>query len=167
MDALSLLKQQVATARREFQGVMQDVDEAMAHWQPPGVANPIDDLFLHTVLGQDRQVSRLSGNVPVFETWAAKLNLPADWRQTPETSRNVKVSLEALKQYADAVYGAVDAYLNGISDADLDQMVDAFGSQVSVASQISRNLVVHIYEHTGEISTLKGLQGAKGYATGS
>ncbi|MPZ49263.1 MAG: DUF664 domain-containing protein [Dehalococcoidia bacterium] len=165
MEALTLLKQQIADARHEFQGVMQDVDQTMAHWQPPGVANPIDDLLIHTVLGQDRQVSRLTGKPAVFEDWAAKLNLAADWRQTPETSRNLDASIEVLMQYADAVYSAVDAYLAGLNDADLEKPVDAFGSQVSVASQISRNLVVHIYEHTGEISTIKGLQGAKGYAT--
>ena len=167
MDALTLIKQQIADARREFQGVMQGVDQSMMQWQPPGVANPIDDLFLHTVLGQDRQVSRLTGKPPAFDDWAARLNLPSDWRQTPESSRSLNASLDLLLEYAQAVYNVVDAFLDDLSDADLEKTVEAFGSQTSVASQISRNLVVHIYEHAGEISTIKGLQGAKGYATRS
>jgi hypothetical protein len=167
MDALTLLKQQVVDARREFQGVMQDVDDIMAHWQPPGVANPVDDLFLHTVLGEDRQVARLTGRAPVLDEWAAKLNLPPDWRHTPETSRNLNARIDVLAQYAEAVYSAVDAYLASLTNDDLEKTVESFGGQASVASQISRNLVVHIYEHAGEISTIKGLQGAKGYATRS
>jgi hypothetical protein len=167
MDALTLLRQQIADARREFQGVMQDVDETMAHWQPPGVANPVDDLFLHTVLGQDRQVSRLGGKPAILDEWAGRLKLPADWRHTPEASRNLNAGLDVLAQYADAVYAAVDAFIAGLNSDELEKTVEAFGGQASVASQISRNLVFHIYEHAGEISTIKGLQGAKGYATRS
>jgi hypothetical protein len=167
MDAVTLIKQQAANARREFQGVMQDVDQTMAHWAPPGVANPIEDLFLHTVLGQDRQISRLTGQPVVLEQWAEKLNLTADWRHTPEASRSIDTTLEGLKQYADAVYVAVDAYLANLTDAELERMAEGFRGPVQVASQISTNLVSHIYEHTGEISAIKGLQGAKGYATGA
>lgn len=88
MDALTLLKTQMANARREWLGATGDVSPEMAHWQPPGVANPIDDLFFHTIAGQDRQIARLSGGTPKLESWAEKLNVPPDWRHAGGVSRN-------------------------------------------------------------------------------
>ena len=167
MDALTLLKEQTARARREFEGVLADVDQGMAHWQPPGIANPIEDLVLHTVVGQDRQVSRLTGQPVVLETWANKLSLTADWRHTPEASRSINTEISVLKQYADAVFNAVDACLSGLTEADMEKMVEGFRGQAPMASQLSTNLVTHMFEHAGEISAIKGLQGAKGYATGT
>lgn len=166
MDALSLLKQQAASARRELNGVMADVDQQMAHWQPPGVANPIDDLLLHVIMGQDRQLSRITGKPALLEEWAARLGLPADWRHTPEASRTIPAGVDALKQYSEAVFGMVDAYLDGLKDADLDEMREGFRGPTVVALLLSNILVTHVYEHAGEIASIKGLQGAKGYATG-
>jgi hypothetical protein len=49
----------------------------------------------------------------------------------------------------------------------MDKMVEGFRGQAPMASQLSTNFVTHMFEHTGEISAIKGLQGAKGYATGA
>src|SRR5436190_552085 len=106
MEALTLLKQQVALARREFNGVMQDVSQEMGNWQPPGLANSIVDLYLHAVLSQDRAVSQAGGKPALFDTWAAKLNISPEFRHTPEASRALKADVATLKQYGDAVFGS-------------------------------------------------------------
>jgi len=165
VEALDLLKNLTANARREFNGAMSDVDQGMAHWQPPGVANPIEDLYLHTVLGQDRQVARLSGGTPLIEAWASRLNLGSDWRHTAEASRTIDTDVNVLKQYGEAVFGAVDAYLDGLKDSDLDQNVEGFRGPTALSGMLGTFFVTHVYEHTGEISAIKGCQGAKGYAT--
>jgi hypothetical protein len=167
MDVLELLKQQAANSRRDFKGVLNDVDQDMAHWQPPGIANPIEDLVLHTILGQDRQVSRLTGQPLVLEAWADKLNLTTDWRHTPEASRSIDTEFAVMRQYVEAVFDAVDAALAGLTEADMEKMIEGPRGQSPLALQLSTNFVTHMFEHTGEISAIKGLQGAKGYATAS
>jgi len=167
METLALLKQQIAGARREMQGVMNDVSQEMAHWQPPGVANPIVDLFVHAVIGQDRLVhTRLQGKAPLIDQWTERLKVPADFRHTPEVARSLNIDISLLKQYGEAVFAAVDSYLAGLKEADLDRMVEGFRGPVPMANQLSTTLVTHVFEHAGEISAIKGCQGAKGYATG-
>lgn len=165
MDALTLLKQQIAGARREFNGVLGDVSQEMAQWQPPGTANSIVDLLFHTVLGEDRALmTRFQGKPPLFEQWSARLKIPADFRHTPEGAKALKADISVLKSYAEAVFSAVDEYVGKIKDSDLDRMVEGFRGPVPLATQMSYMLVTHVYEHAGEISALKGCQGAKGYA---
>lgn len=165
MDALSLVKQQVATARREFIGVMQDVPQDMANWQPPGLANSIVDLYLHTVLVSDRAVSRISGKPAQLDQWWTKLNVPAEFRHTPEASRALRADVGVLKQYGESVFASVDGLLASFKEADLDRMLDGPRGPAPITNTITYNLITHVAMHTGEISSIKGLQGAKGYAT--
>lgn len=165
MDALSLVKQQVATARREFTGVMQDVSQDMGNWQPPGLANSIVDLYFHTTLVADRAVNRITGQPVQFEKWSATLKIPLDFRHTPEASRALRTDVATLKQYGDAVAASVDAMLALFKDADLDRILDGPRGPAPITNTLTYNLITHVAEHTGEISAIKGIQGAKGYPT--
>lgn len=166
MDALSLLRFQVAGARRDFNGVLSDVTQEMLDWTPPGTANSIAGLVLHTVVGQDRVVmARIQARPILLETWAPRLNVAPDFRLTPENAKLLRVDLGALREYVAAVEAAVDAYLATLhSDADLDRIVEGFRGPVPQGQTLSVMLVTHVFEHTGEISALKGVQGARGYA---
>lgn len=165
METLALLKQQVANARREFTGVMQDVTQEAGNWQPPGLANSIVDLYFHTVMGQDRTISRVSGKPALIEQWTTKLNVPTEFRHNPESSRALRADVATLKQYGDAVFGAVDAYLGSIKNDDLDRQLEGPRGPVPIVNTLSTMLVTHPCEHAGEISAMKGVQGFKGYAT--
>jgi len=146
---------------------MTDVSQEMAHWQPPGLANPIADLFFHTVFGQDRFVAaRMQGKAALINEWTERLKIPADFRHTPEAARALKTEVGVLKQYAEAVFTAVDSYLATLEEPHLEMMIEGFRGPVPLGRQISAMLVTHMYEHAGEISAVKGFQGAKGYATG-
>ncbi len=166
MDTLTLVKQQVAGARRELNGVMQGVTQEMGNWQPPGLANSIADLYFHTVNAQDRLLTRGQANrPPLIDKWADRLKIPADFRHTPEASRALRADMPTLLQYGDAVFADSDKFLGSLSNADLDRTVEGMRGPVPVASQIAALLGTHTYEHIGEISAIKGIQGAKGYAT--
>jgi hypothetical protein len=78
----------------------------------------------------------------------------------------VQVDLSALRQYAQAVYAASDAYLASLKPEDLNQPVDvsAFGlGEQTVGWMLNNAVVGHVNNHCGEVSCLKGLQGVKGY----
>ncbi len=69
-------------------------------------------------------------------------------------------------RWAHEVYSFTDEYLASLEPADLDRTLDltemGFGEK-KVAWVFSSLLSSHTSNLTGEISTLKGLQGAKGY----
>jgi hypothetical protein len=68
-----------------------------------------------------------------------------------------------MRAYGEAVQTAVDGVIMSLTDADLSRPVQTpFGSSTFLF-MLSGALIGHIHDHTGEISCLKGLQGAKGY----
>ena len=166
MDALSLLRHQIASARRELAGVMADVTQEMARWEPPGKANSIMTLVVHTVVAQDRTVqSRIQGKPMLLEAWARRLNVPSGFRLSEETLQGSDVGLDLVREYWTGVDAATDDYLATLTDpAELDRGVEGTHGPTVLGHLLSSILATHAYEHIGEISTLKGLQGATGYA---
>ena len=108
------------------------------------------------------------GKPALFESeWEGKTGISKpQWGAEFEWGRELKVDLEASREYAQAVYKAADDYLTSLTDEDLDRIIDmtdqGFGEQ-SVAWTISSFLISHTHNMAGEASVLKGLQGAKGY----
>ena len=78
----------------------------------------------------------------------------------------MRIDLPETRHYARAVHAATDAYLATMSDEDLTRNLDLTGfglGQMTVAAFLSQVVFGHIDNMCGEISVLKGLQGAKGY----
>lgn len=176
-NAVSLLRTQLKAAHDFLEGTMQGVTAAQAHWTPPGLANPLGATYAHIIIYEDAIINAmLKGGAPLFATsWAGKTGLnqlpPLPEPGAPglptwgDWARQVEVNLPALQQYARAIYGNTEDYLAALSDEDLNRPVDlsAVGlGQHTVASLLSTTLS-NIQWHCGEISCLKGLQGAKGY----
>jgi hypothetical protein len=89
-----------------------------------------------------------------------------DWVDYPGWTRRVRVNLTGLRQYAQAVAAETDAWIASLSDADLDRGVDLSSAglgQHTLATAIALLVANHLGTETGEISVLKGIQGAKGY----
>jgi DinB superfamily len=158
-------------------GTMADVSDAQAHFTPPGRANPIGATFAHLVCSEDMIVNGMLQQHPPLaaSSHADKLGLSepmptpgsADWSEAYAAwTRRVRVDLPALTAYAQAVYGATDAYIASLSDMDLDRELDlsgvGFGTQ-KLGWVLNFLVLNHIGTETGEISALKGIQGAKGY----
>jgi hypothetical protein len=162
-----LIKHQVPWARREFVGVMADVTQEMADWRPPGLANPIVALVMHTAAAEDRAVhERIQGKPMLLPTWAPRLKVSPDFRLTPEVAKTLQVDVNVLREYCQALDAAADAYLATLKDpAELDRSVQWFRGPMDLGHFLVHILVTHVHTHAGEISVLKGLQGAKGYAT--
>ena len=70
-----------------------------------------------------------------------------------------------MRRYGQAVYAATDQYLDSIPPEEPGRSIDL--SQFGLGKQTVLFLLTAILSnaslHTGEISCLKGLQGAKGY----
>ncbi len=170
-----LMRRVVSDARGVLDGTMADVTQAQADYLPPGVANPLGATYAHVVLTEDMVIQGMfRGAPPLFaSSWADRTGLSEpspmpgpDWPQYAGWTRRVKVDLPRFREYAAAVAAETDGWLASLSDDDLQRGVDlgqaGFG-QHTLASAIALLLVNHLGTETGEISVLKGLQGARGY----
>jgi DinB family protein len=175
--AVAFIREGAQLGHWYLDGTMADVTSEQAHYAPPGRANPIGATFAHLVCSEDlivngmlRQQAPLSASSHAGRTGLSEpMPMPGspDWGEAYGAwARRVRVDLATLKSYAEAVYGSTDAYLASLSDSDLDRELDltavGFGQQ-KLAWMLNLLVLNHIGTETGEISTLKGIQGAKGY----
>jgi hypothetical protein len=141
----------------------------MEFWIPPGIANPISATFAHAVCGEDAVFQAfIRGSQPMFSsTWAERTGISEpSWNSELEWARRVKVDLAQARNYAEAVFSETESYVEEISSTELDRIVDLtnYGLGEKSIGWILQALVVsHMNLMTGEISCLKGLQGAAGY----
>jgi hypothetical protein len=170
MDAVSLIRSQTKVAHDWLEGTMADVTPEMAHALPPGVAHPIGSRYAHHAVAEDNLIAMVKGSAPLHATsWQGKTGIPDPnlaFNSPVEWARSVKLDLAALRQYSQAVYANTDAYLGNLTESNLDSEVDL--SQWGMGKwQLGAYLVAFMLGHTrdmmGEISALKGAQGAKGY----
>ena len=167
MDAIEAIKAEVAGSRRAYEGTVSDLTPEMINWIPPGVANHIGAMMLHIALAEDNIVhTRILGKPNIWESgnWSEKLGVPSGVYQSLEGSRSIKFDLAKFQEYADQVMSETDACLDALTSEDLDRLVQARVGERTVASFLLGIVVGHRLMHTGEISTIKGVQGARGYA---
>jgi hypothetical protein len=175
--AVSLLRAQYQNAHEVLEGTLQDVTSEQAHWRPPGIANPLGATYAHILISEDGVINgMLKGSGPLsVSTWAGKIGV-SELPPMPgpevgglpswdEWARRVKVDQAALQSYAQAVYAATDEYLASLTDEDLNRSLDLSGLGVGqqTLGWLLSLMLSNVNWHTGEISCLKGLQGAKGY----
>ena len=169
MNATALLREQLKQAHELLETTMGDVTPEQAHWIPPGVANPLGAMYAHALAAEDAVINGLlKGKVPLFEsTWKGKTGISApQMHATFEWARSLQIDLGPAREYARAVYAASDEYLASLPDTELERIIDLSRSGLGKppVSWILNNVVVgHVHNMMGEISCLKGLQGAKGY----
>jgi hypothetical protein len=172
MDAIALLREQIKGAHDIMEGTMADVTQPQMDWTPPGLANPLGATYGHYLFTEDWVIQTLmKGGPSLLETaWAGKHGMvaphPTDWAQYPAWTRSARVDLATVREYGQAVYEATDAYLATLKPEDLSQIRDLSGMGMGptpISWILSTFLLAHANNMAGEISCLKGIQGAKGY----
>lgn len=169
MDVMTYIREELAWGHQLVEMVMAGVTEEQAHWQPPGTANSVGAAYAHVVLAEDMVINIvLRGGPPMFGSdWAGRTGIsdPSPFT-TLDWSRNVRVDLPALGQYAQAVYASANEYVASVTPDDLDRMVDLSSAGLgerSVGWCLSALVIAHLHNLGGEISAIKGAQGLKGY----
>jgi hypothetical protein len=169
MNAISYIRQEIEWGHQLLEMVTADLTPDLAQWTPPGIANPVGALFAHAVLSEDVVVNgMLRQSAPLYaSSWAGKSgvqapqgNLSLDW------ARGLKPNLPMLREYAKAVYAATNDYLNSLKDENLDTPLDLSSvglGQRTLGWALAALIAGHLHNMAGEISALKGVQGAKGY----
>jgi len=172
VGAGSSLREQFEGAHQILEQTMADVTPEQAQWAPPGKANPLGATYAHAILAEDMMVNGLlKGSAPILATsFAGKAGIseppPPPDQDYGDWARRVQVDLSAAREYAQAVYKNTRDYVSSLSEEDLQRTLDlsnmGLGKQ-SVEAFLGNILLWHVNAHCGEVSCLKGLQGAKGY----
>jgi hypothetical protein len=171
MDTIALLRSGMKTAHEWLEATMADVTPEMAQWAPPGTAHPIGSRYAHVVVGEDNLVAMVKGGAPLHTgAWQGRTGIAGDpqaaYASTLEWAQTVKIDLAALRGYAQAVYANTDEFLATLKPENLETQVDLsqFGMGVWQLDAFLLSLVLgHARDIMGEISAVKGVQGAKGY----
>ena len=175
MDVITLLREQIRGAHEYLDDTMSDVTPEQAQWIPPGKATPIGANYIHLVQTEDALIQTLRGREMLGTSeWAGRIGasepqpaMPWEEQVYFDWSRRVQVDLPALRQYAKAVYAATDEYLAGVAAEDLDKSPDLSSqgmSPVTLGWILTRYIAGHADNICGEVSCMKGMQGARGYA---
>jgi uncharacterized damage-inducible protein DinB len=163
-DVLAYAYDQISgTLHRNLDGLTAD----QLHERPGPDANPIAWLAWHLLRVQDDHVAEVAGREQVWtaEGWAERfgLALPPDatgYGFGPDEVAAVRVpSVDLLTGYADAVAARSAEFLRGLSDDDLDRVVDTRWDPpvtlgVRLVSVLSDDL-----QHLGQAAYVRGLLG--------
>lgn len=173
METIATLRALFEATHGFLEGTVADVSPEHACWQPPGAPAPIAAQYAHVVCAEDMGFQLLlGGGKPLFEgVWHGRTGLQTIPPLYPGAdvkgwSRSTAMDLIGLRTYAAAVYEATDAYLAGIHAGYLtERTVDlsAMGFGLQPAFFVITAMLSNIGMHSGEISCIKGMLGAKGY----
>ena len=169
MNAQALLQQQLAGYHDILEQTIADCQQETLDKNLPGATiTSVGSVYAHVVFSEDEILHGMLQGKPALyraENWASRTGVapPSTADFKAEWARTVKMNLPAFREYAKAVYGATDAYIAALSDADLERKVQTgFIGEQTVAFVMSNILGWHVAEHNGEIAALKGVQGLKG-----
>ena len=119
----------------------------------------------HAIYGEDMIVSQARGTPPVLDSgsWNARTGiLDSSPSMTPDWLA-LTFNVAGLRDYPSAVFARTGEFLELATTADLDRMVPTpLGNEMPVGAFLGAFGIVHVSEHAGEISALKGAQGLKG-----
>lgn len=162
----ALLKSSFDLAHMVFNAVVGDLlPEHAAYTLPGGMVPTAAAMIGHVLYGEDMMVSQASGEPMVLDSNSFGQRtgiLRPQPAMTPEWL-GLTFDLAGLRDYGAAVFARTDAFLQRATAEALDRRITSpLGTEIAAAEYLAGFGVVHIAEHTGEVSTLKGAQGAKG-----
>jgi uncharacterized damage-inducible protein DinB len=127
-------------------------------------ANSIGWLIWHLTRIQDDHIAGVAGTEQVWTSggWVDRFELPLErmdhgFGHTSEQVGSVVVDAEPLVAYYDAVHAATLAYVAGLTDADLDRVVDErWDPPVTLGVRLV-SIVNDDVTHTGQASFIRGI----------
>ncbi len=141
-------------------------EEQLAH-RPTPDANSIAWLVWHTARGQDAQIAHLAGTEQVWQTqgWVDRFALPIDpkdhgYGHTSEQVGQVRAGADLLAGYLRAAHEATVAYLRGLGEADLDEVIDTSWDPPVTRGVRLVSIADDDAQHVGQAAYVRGLLGA-------
>jgi len=136
--------------------------EEMAFYRPDPQANSISWLIWHLSRSQDDHVADLAQVEQVWAEWRERFGLPfgkwaTGYGQSPEEVGAVRVSGDLLGEYHRAVHELTMGYLDGITAAELDRIVDTRWDPPVTAAVRLVSVIGDTLQHAGQAAYVRGL----------
>lgn len=164
MTSAELLADSFARIREVVHHVLAGLTSEQLTARVDSEANSIGWLIWHLTRIQDDHVAGVAGTEQVWmsEGWVDRFNLPLEpsdhgYGHSSEQVAMVVVDADPLRQYYDAVHDATLAFVAGLTDADLDRVVD---DRWDPPVTLGVRLVSVIHDdvtHTGQAAFIRGI----------
>jgi uncharacterized damage-inducible protein DinB len=172
LDATDFLRDSFRRLHASMENSTGELSAEQLNFTPDAEHHSIAWILWHAYRTEDLVRSRmLQGKADRWSEggWAARLGLPEQGQgtgQTPDEAQQVRITDYAgFMEYAKAVAADTDAYLAGLTAADLERMLpwrNAPNGEDTLAAVIGNHVMTHVYGHRNEIYWLRSLQGLKG-----
>ncbi|MFF5294216.1 mycothiol transferase [Paractinoplanes globisporus] len=165
MDAKDILTDAFGRIPDLVHGAVRDLTPEQLRWAPTPGANSIGWLIWHLTRVQDDHLADAMGEEQIYVTgdWASRFGLKADPSDTGYGHNAAQVavvipeSADALEEYYRAVHERTMAFVAGLTDADLDRVVDtAWEPPVTLGVRLV-SVVDDDAQHAGQAAYLRGL----------
>lgn len=165
MDAKDILLDGFGRLPDEVRGAVHGLTAEQLRWAPAEGANTIGWLVWHLTRVQDSHVAELLDDDQVYVTgdWGPRFGLKSDPSDTGygdsagQISRVEPRSAQVLLDYYQAVHDRTLAYVSGLTDADLDRVVDErWDPPVTLGVRLV-SVIDDDAQHAGQAGYLRGL----------
>jgi uncharacterized damage-inducible protein DinB len=165
MDAKDILVEGFGRVPDLVHAAVHGLTAEQLRWAPAAGANSIGWLVWHLTRVQDSHLAELIGAQQVYldGDWAAKFGRDPDPSDTgyghsaAEAAAVTPSSAQALQDYYAAVHERTLGYVRGLTDADLDRVVDeAWDPPVTLAVRLV-SVVDDDAQHAGQAAYVRGL----------
>jgi uncharacterized damage-inducible protein DinB len=165
MNTADLLTDAFDRVRETVHGVVDGLTAEQLAARVDGHANSIAWLVWHLTRVQDDHVAEVAGTGQIWTTqgWADRFGLPLSTSETgyghdADDVAAVRVdSPKLLTGYYDEVHERTVAYVRGLTDADLDRVVDrAWTPPVTLGARLV-SVINDDTQHAGQAAFVRGL----------
>ncbi|MGI9007250.1 MAG: mycothiol transferase [Streptosporangiaceae bacterium] len=165
MTTAELLADALSRVREVVHQVASGLTPQQLAYQPQPGANSVGWLLWHLTRVQDDHLSEVAGAEQAWtaDGWADRFGLPYEagatgWSQEAQDVGQFSVgSAELLTGYYDAVHERSLAFVAGLTDADLDKVVDQrWDPPVTVGVRVV-SVIDDDAQHAGQAAYLRGL----------
>lgn len=165
MDAKDILLEGFGRLPDEISGAVDGLTADQLRWAPAEGANTIGWLVWHLTRVQDSHLAELLDDEQVYVTgdWGPKFGLKSDPSDTGygdsggQISRIEPQSDRVLLDYYRAVHDRTLGYVTGLSDADLDEVVDDRWDPPVTRGVRLVSMIDDDAQHAGQAAYVRGL----------
>ena len=169
MDTGALLADALGRVRDEIPGVVEGLDVDQLAWRPDPESNSLAWLVWHLTRVEDDHVAEVAGTEQVWTAsgWHGRFGLPFPpgvhgWGQSAEDVGRVRVAGDLLAGYHAETAARAIEYVEGLSPADLDRVVDdRWDPPVTLGVRLV-SVVCEVNQHVGQAAYLRGLLERRG-----
>jgi len=165
MNAIDLLRDLFDRVKTDVHGAVEGLDEAAVTHRVDGGANSIAWLVWHLTRVQDDHVADVAGLDQVWTSqgFDAKFDTPYPsaavgyGQSSHEVGKLTVPSADVLLAYHDAVHDLTAGYVEGLSDADFDRVVDTrWDPPVTLGVRLV-SVVNDTLQHVGQAAYVRGI----------